>query len=57
MTFKHRTVGMATILAGASLTAAIAANDAKTVATAHREILLQATQSWNGKAYTHYPTG
>jgi quercetin dioxygenase-like cupin family protein len=27
------------------------------VATAHREILLQTTQSWNGKAYTHYPTG
>jgi quercetin dioxygenase-like cupin family protein len=27
------------------------------VATAQRETLLQTTQSWNGKAYTHYPTG
>jgi len=27
------------------------------VATAQREILLQTTQSWNGKAYTHYPAG
>lgn len=27
------------------------------VATAQRETLLQTTQSWNGKPYTHYPTG
>jgi quercetin dioxygenase-like cupin family protein len=27
------------------------------VATAQRQILLQTTQSWNGKPYTHYPTG
>ena len=57
MTFKHRTAGIAAILAGASLTAVIAANDAKAVASAHREILLETTQSWNGKPYTHYPTG
>ncbi|MGA3237293.1 MAG: cupin domain-containing protein [Bryobacteraceae bacterium] len=57
MTFKHRTVGIAAILAGASLTAIIAADDAKSVASGHRELLLQATQSWNGKPYTHYPTG
>jgi quercetin dioxygenase-like cupin family protein len=57
MTFKHRTVRIAAMLAGASLTAVIAANNAKTVASAHREILLQTTQSWNGKPYTHYPTG
>jgi quercetin dioxygenase-like cupin family protein len=57
MTFTHRTVGIAAILAGASLTAVIAANDAKTVASAHRDILLETTQSWNGKAYTHYPPG
>ena len=57
MTSKQRTVGVATILAGASLTAAIAANDAKTVASGHRDILLETTQSWNGKPYTHYPTG
>ena len=57
MTFKHRSVGIAVLLAGASLTAVIAANNAKTVASAHREILLQAIESWNGKPYTHYPTG
>jgi quercetin dioxygenase-like cupin family protein len=57
MTSKHRTVGVATIVAGASLTALIAANDVKTVASAQREILLETTQSWNGKPYTHYPTG
>jgi quercetin dioxygenase-like cupin family protein len=27
------------------------------VATAQRETLLQTTQSWNGKPYTHYPAG
>jgi quercetin dioxygenase-like cupin family protein len=27
------------------------------VATAQRETLLQTTQSWNGRPYTHYPTG
>jgi quercetin dioxygenase-like cupin family protein len=27
------------------------------VATAQRETLLQTTQSWNAKPYTHYPTG
>jgi quercetin dioxygenase-like cupin family protein len=57
MIFKNRAVGLVAILAGASLTAVIAASDTKAVASAHREILLQTTQSWNGKAYTHYPTG
>src|ERR1700709_385726 len=28
-----------------------------TTATAKRETLLQTTQSWNGKPYTHYPAG
>ncbi|GBR10761.1 cupin domain-containing protein [Acetobacter oeni] len=30
---------------------------AQTVQSAHREILLQSTASWNGKAYTHYAAG
>ncbi len=30
---------------------------AQTVQSAHRELLLQSTSSWNGKAYTHYPSG
>ena len=28
-----------------------------TVATAQREVLLQAQESWNGKGYTQYPAG
>ncbi len=31
--------------------------NAPTVAAGHREILLQANHSWNGKPYTRYPTG
>src|SRR5271167_2849460 len=57
MTFTHRAVGLTAILAGAGLTAVIAASDTNTVASAHRDILVQTTQSWNGKPYTHYPTG
>ena len=30
---------------------------AQTVATGHRDLLLQADHSWNGLAYTHYPQG
>jgi len=57
MTFTQHAVGIVALLAGAGLTAVIAANDASTVASARREILLQTTQSWNGKPYTRYPTG
>src|ERR1700678_2671373 len=57
MTFKRRTARIAALLAGAGLTAVVAANHSETVASAHRELLLQTTQSWNGKPYTHYPTG
>ena len=48
------------ILAGflAAVTSIAVAQEASPmVATAQREILLQATQSWNGKRYTHYPAG
>jgi quercetin dioxygenase-like cupin family protein len=42
----------------AAVTSILLAQDAPTTnATAQRETLLQATQSWNGKPYTHYPTG
>ena len=54
MIVKHRIVAM---VAAASLTAIVAQSDSKTVPSAQREILLQANQSWNGKRYTHYPTG
>jgi quercetin dioxygenase-like cupin family protein len=57
MISKYRTAGIVTLLAGASLTVILAQNAAIRVATGQREVLLQATQSWNGKPYTHYPTG
>jgi quercetin dioxygenase-like cupin family protein len=57
MIFKYRNLAIPLMLAGASF-AAIVSQDASThVAGGQREILLQASQSWNGKPYTHYPTG
>jgi quercetin dioxygenase-like cupin family protein len=56
MTFKYRNIAM-TAIAVASLTAVLAQTPATHVAGGHREILLQTTQSWNGKPYTRYPTG
>jgi quercetin dioxygenase-like cupin family protein len=57
MISKYRTAGIVTLLAGASLTAILAQNAAMKVAAGQREVLLQASESWNGKPYTHYPTG
>jgi quercetin dioxygenase-like cupin family protein len=56
MTSKYRCIGIIA-LAAASLTAVVAQTRANSVASGHREILLQTTQSWNGKPYTHYPAG
>jgi len=56
MNSKYRSIGI-TAIAAASLTAILAQTSANNVASGHREILLQTTQSWNGKPYTHYPTG
>ena len=61
-TFEYRIpAGARTLLfAGclAAVTPIVAAHEAPAnVATAQRETLLQTTQSWNGKPYTHYPTG
>jgi|HubBroStandDraft_5_1064220.scaffolds.fasta_scaffold54101_2 quercetin dioxygenase-like cupin family protein len=56
MIFKYSAVGIAAMVVG-SLTVILAQNSANTVASGHREILLQTTQSWNGQPYTHYPTG
>ena len=44
--------GATLALSGATLVA-----QAQMVATGHRDLLLQADQSWNGVAYTHYPQG
>jgi len=57
MTYKYRSIGITAIVIAASVTAILAQTQAKSVASGHREILLQTTQSWNGKPYTHYPTG
>ena len=45
------------MLTGASLIAAVGQKQGRNVASAQREDLLVTTQSWNGKPYTHYPTG
>jgi quercetin dioxygenase-like cupin family protein len=57
MTWKYRILAIIAILCAASLAAIFAQNGPLNVASGHREILLQTTQSWNGKPYTHYPTG
>jgi quercetin dioxygenase-like cupin family protein len=57
MILKYSAVALAAMLAGASLTAVLAQNGAQNVVSGHSEVLLKTTQSWNGKPYTHYPTG
>jgi len=57
MISKCRNLGITAVIAAASLTTVLAQNSSTSVASGHREILLQTTQSWNGKPYTHYPTG
>src|SRR5580658_5775821 len=54
--YKARTLSAA-MLALASMTVILAQSGLMKVASGRREILLQTTQSWNGKPYTHYPTG
>src|ERR1700735_2730021 len=56
MISKYRNIGVIAI-AGASLATVLAQAHLNSVASGHREILLQTTQSWNGKPYTHYPAG
>ena len=50
-------IALTGIIAAASLSNAYAQAAADKVAAAQREVLLQADHSWNGDAYTHYPTG
>ncbi|MGA3048945.1 MAG: cupin domain-containing protein [Terracidiphilus sp.] len=57
MISKYHLGGLALIIAGAFLTAVLAQSGPQNVASGHGEILLQTTQSWNGRPYTHYPTG
>jgi len=58
MSWKYRILAVARVLflAGCLTTAksvVVAQEAAAKVATAQRETLLQTTQSWNGKPYTH----
>ena len=57
--YKARTLSaaVAAILALVTMTVILAQSAPMKVASGHREILLETTQSWNGKPYTHYPTG
>jgi quercetin dioxygenase-like cupin family protein len=57
MISHYRAIAIAAILGLASLTVILAQPAAQSVASGHRELLLQASASWNGKAYTHYPRG
>ncbi len=57
MISKYRTAGIVATLVGASLAAILAQDAALRVGSGQREILVQASQSWNGKPYTHYPAG
>jgi quercetin dioxygenase-like cupin family protein len=57
MISRSRTIGITAIITAASLTAILAQTQTNSVASGQREILLQTTQSWNGKPYTHYPAG
>jgi hypothetical protein len=57
MSFNTCSVPVGIVLAGVLSIPALGQNGATQVATGHREILLQITSSWNGKPYTHYPSG
>jgi quercetin dioxygenase-like cupin family protein len=52
-----RCIAALTIVGATSLSSAYAQAATDKVATAQRQVLLQADQSWNGKPYTQYPQG
>jgi quercetin dioxygenase-like cupin family protein len=55
---KFNTKTRITALLGAiCIIPVLAQTGAIRVASGHREILLQTTQSWNGTPYSHYPSG
>jgi quercetin dioxygenase-like cupin family protein len=57
MITKSFAVAAISLIAGASIATVLAQDSALHVASGQRQVLLQASQSWNGKPYTHYPTG
>jgi quercetin dioxygenase-like cupin family protein len=54
---RDRITAAAAILAATTLSSGFAQTGAGKVASAQREVLLQADHSWNGVPYTHYPDG
>jgi quercetin dioxygenase-like cupin family protein len=57
MKLKGRTALVIGVIAGISFIPALAHNQSNHTESGHREIVLATTRSWNGTAYTHYPTG
>jgi quercetin dioxygenase-like cupin family protein len=57
MKLKGRTALVIVAFAGISFVPALAQNQSNHAESGHREIVLETTKSWNGKAYTHYPAG
>jgi quercetin dioxygenase-like cupin family protein len=57
MKLKGRTALAIAALAGISLIPALAQNTSNHSESGHRDNVLATTKSWNGTAYTHYPTG
>ena len=55
--FMFKALTLSAAVAAASMAVMAAQSGPLKVASGQREILLQTTQSWNGKPYTHYPTG
>jgi quercetin dioxygenase-like cupin family protein len=54
---RYRITALAILVAATSLSSASAQSGTDKVASAQREVLLQADHSWNGVPYTHYPKG
>jgi len=54
---RDQMAALTIVLAATTLSTAGAQNGHETIAAAHREVLLQADQSWNGSPYTQYPKG
>jgi quercetin dioxygenase-like cupin family protein len=54
---SYRFAALTVVIAATSLSSAWAQSGTDTIATAHREVLLQADHSWNGNQYTQYPKG
>jgi quercetin dioxygenase-like cupin family protein len=54
---RYQFAALTSIIAATFLSTAGAQNEREQVATAQREVLLLADQSWNGNPYSEYPKG